>query len=84
MVFWRGAAWPSQHEFRGKRSDSLIDICPLLSSQVSGGLIFVILFWLAKVAGPWLAVTYRLILSVRGIVSDRLCNHCLYCRELIP
>jgi sulfate transport system permease protein len=86
-VFGLAAAWAiARFEFRGKNLlVSLIDL-PFAVSPVVSGLIFVLLFGLQGLLGPWLQEhDIRIIFAVPGIVLATLfITFPFVARELIP
>jgi sulfate transport system permease protein len=87
LVFGVAAAWcVSKYEFRGKSLlISLIDL-PLAVSPVIAGMIFVLLFGIHGMFGPFLdSVGVKIIFAVPGIILCTIFVTCpLIARELIP
>ena len=87
MLFGIAAAWAvTKFEFRGKSFlITLIDL-PFSVSPVIGGMVFVLLFGLQGLFGPWLtAHDVRIIFAVPGIIIATLFVTLPFvARELIP
>jgi sulfate transport system permease protein len=87
LVFGLAAAWAiGKYEFFGKNVlITLIDL-PFAVSPVVSGLIYVLLFGLQGLCGPWLeAHDYKVIFAVPGIVLATLfVTFPFVARELIP
>lgn len=87
LVFGLAAAWAiTKFEFRGKSLlTSLIDL-PFAVSPVISGLVFVLLFGMQGLLGPWLASHHiQIIFAVPGIVLATLfVTFPFVAREVIP